>query len=229
MNWQFADGRITSADGNPVEVTQTLLAEIFEMGVRSARNQVAHMVPEEFREAVHDAVGDAEGEAVDCTRVQGASNDWKIKADEAAGATGTPEPTFWSEHLEGGLDELDNLPAAIGPSDGAVSHDAVKAITSWLRTAAAKSGHLGNAFDVDSKHDFNYFRLCIGHAYTPVHLGKHEAIHPIRVKEVLASVAGTRAADVIASLVFDIEIRSQRERRMGDALFQHARQAATKN
>lgn len=61
---------------------------------------------------------------------------------------------------------------------------------------------------------WSYFKACIGESYTPVVYGFHEATHPTRVAEVLAEFQGTAAADVIASLVKDIEIRRQREARL---------------
>lgn len=60
----------------------------------------------------------------------------------------------------------------------------------------------------------NYFKACVGDSYTPFLFGFHEATHPTRVAEALESVRGTPAADIIASLVRDIEIRRQREIRL---------------
>jgi hypothetical protein len=62
--------------------------------------------------------------------------------------------------------------------------------------------------------DWSYFKACLGDSYTPVIYGAHEAIHPARVAEVMREVKGTAAADVIASLVRDVELRRQRELRL---------------
>jgi hypothetical protein len=64
----------------------------------------------------------------------------------------------------------------------------------------------------------NYFRQCLGEGYTPVLVGKHEGVHPQRVREAMAAVRGTLAADVIAALVFDREVSLQRQGRMAAGL-----------
>jgi hypothetical protein len=378
LDLQHLGEQILSHMGDPLQVTSKLLEEVFELGAKSARDQAARTLPDDLRESVLDAVGEALGGALDCTRVWSAwqmgtmsAQDFVTIADDAARvgeivdaavtellggglksvsdtaidevfdrieAHGRPlseleqdptyfrraahrilalaaptayqtrlhnirlatslravltwaesvpqasepapelkaaadvlneslaeasqamfeehwteytlplldgarywkeryeallaasrpggdTPVFWKEHLKGGLDELDNLlTCAVGSSAELVPHASVKAITKWLRVAAFTAGEKpGEAVTVESDDDFNYFRRCIGASYTSAHFGKHEAIHPVRVKEVLQEVEGTRAADVISSMVFDIEIRSQRERRMGEALFQKAR------
>jgi hypothetical protein len=378
LNLQYLDEQILSQVGDRLQVTPKLLEEVFELGVKSVRDQAARSLPDDLRESVLDAVGGALGGALDCTRVWSAwgvgtmsEQDFVTVADDASRVGGivdaavtellggglqsvsntaidevfdrieahgrplseleqdptyfrraahrilalavptayqirlhnlrlaaslrtllkwaepmpqagkpAPEliaasnvlneslaeasqavfeehwaeytlplldgarywkeryeallsasrsradtPVFWKEHLKGGLDELDCLlTCEVGSSDEAVPHAAVKAITKWMRIAAFTEGEApGEAVRLESDDDFNYFQRCIGASYTSVHLGKHEAIHPTRVKEVLQEVEGTRAADVISSMVFDIEIRSQRERRMGEALFQKAR------
>ena len=67
----------------------------------------------------------------------------------------------------------------------------------------------------------NYFQECIGKEYNPVKYGKHEARHPIRVKEALETLKGTKEADVIVALVFEIEILRQRSERFAEELMAH--------
>lgn len=67
----------------------------------------------------------------------------------------------------------------------------------------------------------NYFQKCIGKEYNPVKYGKHEARHPIRVKEALETLKGTKEADVIVALVFEIEILRQRSERFAEELMAH--------
>ena len=67
----------------------------------------------------------------------------------------------------------------------------------------------------------NYFQECIGKEYKPVKYGKHEARHPIRVKEALETLKGTKEADVIVALVFEIEILRQRSERFAEELMAH--------
>ena len=64
----------------------------------------------------------------------------------------------------------------------------------------------------------NYFRECVAKEYKPVTYGKHEARHPIRVKEALEVLKGTKEADVIVALVFEIEILRQRNERLTEQL-----------
>ena len=64
----------------------------------------------------------------------------------------------------------------------------------------------------------NNFRQCLGEAYTPVLVGKHEGVHPQRVREAMEAVRGTLAADVIAALVFDRGVSLQRQGRMATEL-----------
>ena len=67
----------------------------------------------------------------------------------------------------------------------------------------------------------NYFEMCIGKKYIPVKYGKHEGQHPKRVKEALETLKGTKEADVIAALVFEIEILRQRSERFANELMAH--------
>lgn len=64
----------------------------------------------------------------------------------------------------------------------------------------------------------NYFKECIGKKYKSIKYGKHEASHPIRVKQALETLKGTKEADVIVSLVFEIEILRQRNKRFVEEL-----------
>jgi hypothetical protein len=75
----------------------------------------------------------------------------------------------------------------------------------------------GSAPQPDDTDRFNYFRECIGESYQGRSgLGKHEAQHPATVRAVMAEFAGTRAADVIAALVWRCEIEAQRGARAGE-------------
>ncbi|MDU8350443.1 hypothetical protein RYA05_00880 [Pseudomonas syringae pv. actinidiae] len=69
---------------------------------------------------------------------------------------------------------------------------------------------------VESSDDYNYFHACLGDSYDAKNpgYGKHEASHPARIKEVMAENEGSKAADVIATLVFERELSRQREKRM---------------
>ena len=58
--------------------------------------------------------------------------------------------------------------------------------------------------------EFNYIRACLGEGYTPVHLTRQEATQPLIIRDVLAEVKGSRAADVIAALVKENELARQR-------------------
>lgn len=62
--------------------------------------------------------------------------------------------------------------------------------------------------DVDK---YSYFRDCLGDSYTPIVFGRHEGLHPQRVREAMVALKNQPWADVIAALVFDIELRRQRE------------------
>lgn len=69
---------------------------------------------------------------------------------------------------------------------------------------------------IESSDDYNYFHACLGGSYDPKNpgYGKHEASHPTRIKEVMSDCEGSKAADVIATLVFERELSRQREKRM---------------
>lgn len=60
----------------------------------------------------------------------------------------------------------------------------------------------------------SYFKLCLGHSYTPIHYGLHEGVHPQRVREAMATLAGRPEADVIAALVHQHEVDQQRFERL---------------
>lgn len=64
----------------------------------------------------------------------------------------------------------------------------------------------------------NYFRECVGENYTFVRYGKSEASFPIRVKEALQVLKGTKEADVIVALVFEVELLRQRNERFAEQL-----------
>lgn len=57
---------------------------------------------------------------------------------------------------------------------------------------------------------FSYFRACLGDAYRPSYYGQHEGVHPKRVREAMAALAGRPEADVIAALVKQHEVDRQR-------------------
>ena len=59
----------------------------------------------------------------------------------------------------------------------------------------------------------NFFFDCIGEKYTPVQYGKHEGIHPVRVREALEVLKGTKEADIMVALIFEVEILRQRSQR----------------
>lgn len=67
----------------------------------------------------------------------------------------------------------------------------------------------------------NYFKECVGKEYIPVKYGKHEAHHPIRVREALEALKGTKEADVLVALVFEIEILRQRNKRFANKLIEY--------
>ena len=52
-----------------------------------------------------------------------------------------------------------------------------------------------------SEDTYSYFRLCLGESYKSTYYGQHEGIHPTRVREAMAALAGRPEADVIAALV----------------------------
>ena len=64
----------------------------------------------------------------------------------------------------------------------------------------------------------NYFEECIGEEYIPVMYGKHQGRHPVRVREAFKTLKGTKEADVIVALVFEIEILRQRNERLVEQL-----------
>ena len=67
----------------------------------------------------------------------------------------------------------------------------------------------------------NYFKECVGQEYKPIKYGKHEGHHPIRVKEALKVLKGTKEADVMVALIFEIEILRQRNERFAKQLIEH--------
>lgn len=77
--------------------------------------------------------------------------------------------------------------------------------------------------DVDK---YSYFRDCLGDSYTPIVFGRHEGLHPQRVREAMVALKNQPWADVIAALVFDIELRRQREFRFVSKI-QELHQATT--
>ncbi|MEJ6003683.1 hypothetical protein [Paucibacter soli] len=117
-----------------------------------------------------------------------------------------------------------SIDAAIGPTSSIPVKDQrqlVQALTQLLGLdgAALAAPELESAASAGEP-AFNYFQACLGDSFNLTHLGPHEAVHPVRVKEVLAEFAGTRAADVIASLVRDRELSRLREDRWSAELIE---------
>lgn len=71
-----------------------------------------------------------------------------------------------------------------------------------------------NGIDDTSRLPLNLFKESIGQEYTPVHFKKHEATEISTIQVVMAEFKGTKAADVIAELVFFLEIERQRTRKL---------------
>lgn len=83
---------------------------------------------------------------------------------------------------------------------------------------AERARHLKPFEMADLPDEQSYFQLCLGDTYTPSHMGKHEAAHPVRVREALETLKGQKGADVIAALVFEVELARARACRLLDEL-----------